>query len=209
MFKAPRYSLTTEFICIFILGPILLLVLRNALVLFGSLWVAAFITWLKTRPPKALTKPPLRPHLKSLLQRFCVLAPCILLMTWLVFPHNFLSLPRTNPKLWGLVLLLYPVLSVWPQEMLYRRFLFTRYSALFSSNHAVVLASALAFGFAHILFLNAIAIGLCTIGGLLFARDYAKHNSLLLSCIEHALYGCLLFTAGLGRFFYTGAAWHH
>jgi hypothetical protein len=48
-----------------------------------------------------------------------------------------------------------------------------------------------------------------TAGGLLFARDYARHRSLSLTCLEHSLYGCLIFTIGLGRFFYTGAAWKH
>jgi hypothetical protein len=41
-------------------------------------------------------------------------------------------------------------------------------------------------------------------GGYLFAYTYAKTRSLLLVSIEHALYGCLLYTIGLGRFFYTG-----
>lgn len=104
---------------------------------------------------------------------------------------------------------LYPLLSVWPQEMLYRAFLFTRYGPVFRSRTGTVLASAMAFGFAHILFLNWIAIGMTLIGGFLFATDYARHRSLRLTCLEHSLYGCLIFTVGLGRFFYTGAAWHH
>jgi membrane protease YdiL (CAAX protease family) len=43
------------------------------------------------------------------------------------------------------------------------------------------------------------------VGGLLFAHTYWKTRSLLVSAIEHALYGCLLYTIGLGRFFYHGA----
>ena len=27
------------------------------------------------------------------------------------------------------------------------------------------------------------------------------------TCFEHSLYGCLIFTIGLGRCFYAGAAW--
>jgi uncharacterized protein len=46
------------------------------------------------------------------------------------------------------------------------------------------------------------------IGGVLFANDYSRHRSLTLTCFEHSLYGCLIFTVGLGRFFYTGAAWN-
>lgn len=83
------------------------------------------------------------------------------------------------------------------------------YRSLFRSDTGIIIASALAFGFAHVIFLNWIAIGMTTVGGLLFARDYARHRSLRLTCLEHSLYGCLIFTVGLGRFFYTGAAWHH
>jgi hypothetical protein len=43
----------------------------------------------------------------------------------------------------------------------------------------------------------------------MFAGDYARRRSLGLACLEHGLYGCLIFTIGLGRYFYTGAAWHH
>ncbi len=106
-------------------------------------------------------------------------------------------------------MVLYPLLSVWPQEMLYRSLLFHRYRALFRTDIALILVSALAFGFAHVIFLNWIAVAMTVAGGFLFARDYARHRSLPLSCLEHSLYGCLIFTVGLGRFFYTGAAWHH
>ncbi|GBR19081.1 hypothetical protein AA3271_0383 [Gluconobacter japonicus NBRC 3271] len=71
-----------------------------------------------------------------------------------------------------------------------------------------IVASAVAFGFAHILFLNWIAVGMTLIGGVLFASDYSRHRSLTLTCFEHSLYGCLIFTVGLGRFFYTGEAWN-
>ena len=92
--------------------------------------------------------------------------------------------------------------------MIYRRFLRRRYAPLFGQGAGFVAASALAFGFAHILFLNWVAIALTLAGGLLFARAYTAHNSLGLVCLEHALYGCLIFTIGLGQYFFTGAAWH-
>ena len=94
-----------------------------------------------------------------------------------------------------------------PQEALYRRFLLLRYQRLFGSGAGSVLTSAAAFGFAHIVYGNALAVGLSAAGGLLFAASYRRHRSLALVCLEHALYGCLVFTIGLGRFFYTGAAW--
>ena len=49
------------------------------------------------------------------------------------------------------------------------------------------------------------ALGLALLGGLLFAHTYAHTQSLLVSSIEHALYGCLLFSSPLGPSFYDGS----
>ena len=68
----------------------------------------------------------------------------------------------------------------------------------------MVIASAVAFGFVHIVFLNPIAVGLSVVGGVLFALTYLRTRSLLMAAIEHGLYGCLIFTVGLGRYFFHG-----
>ena len=48
--------------------------------------------------------------------------------------------------------------------------------------------------------------GLWTLpAGFLFACTYRKHDSVLLAAIEHGLYGAMVFTIGLGMFFYHGA----
>jgi membrane protease YdiL (CAAX protease family) len=117
----------------------------------------------------------------------------------------FLSLPRTNPVLWVAILLLYPVLSVYPQSLVYRAFLFHRYGGLFGNGPLTVIASAVAFGFLHVIFRNGWAVGLSALAGLLFAARYWQTGSLFVSAFEHALYGGLIFTSGLGRFFYSGA----
>ena len=103
---------------------------------------------------------------------------------------------------------IYPVLSVWPQEMVYRTFIFRRYQPFFDKISFPILSAA-AFGFVHILFLNPVAILLTAGGGYMFARTYEKSRSLALVCFEHALYGCLIFTIGLGRFFFLGTAWEN
>jgi len=65
-----------------------------------------------------------------------------------------------------------------------------------------VLASAVAFAYVHIVFQNRLAIVLTLIAGLLFALRYLQTGSLFVSSFEHALYGCSIFTIGLGRSFY-------
>jgi hypothetical protein len=204
-----RLRRAAEFVLIFIGGPLAILAIHRAGILFFALWLGALIAWAGTRGRPALPKPKLHHELRGIALRFAVLAPLITLVTWAIWPSLFLSLPRERPLFWAIIMVLYPLLSVWPQEMLYRSLLFHRYRVLFRADVALILVSAAAFGFAHIIFLNWIAVAMTAGGGLLFARDYARHRSLPLTCIEHSLYGCLIFTVGLGRFFYTGAAWHH
>lgn len=204
-----RLRLAVEWAAIYIGGPLAILAIHRGGILFVVLWLGALVAWVGTRGRDPLPRPALQRELRGIALRFAILAPLITLATWLAFPELFLSLPRSRPLFWALIMVLYPLLSVWPQEMLYRSLLFHRYRALFRSDVALILVSAAAFGFAHIIFLNWIAVVMTAAGGLLFARDYARHRSLPLTCIEHSLYGCLIFTVGLGRFFYTGAAWHH
>ncbi len=56
------------------------------------------------------------------------------------------------------------------------------------------------------LFRKPLAVTLCFFGGILFAWRYQQSGSLLTSCLEHSLYGCFLFTVGLGQYFYHGTA---
>jgi hypothetical protein len=76
---------------------------------------------------------------------------------------------------------------------------------MFSNEAARILASGICFRLGHIFFANWIAPALSTLGGLLFARTYAKTSSTILVSIEHAHWGNLIFTIGLGWFFYGGA----
>ena len=127
------------------------------------------------------------------------------LVAWLL-PEHFLSLVRTRPALWQMIMILYPLLSVYPQEVIYRAFLFHRYRTIFPRPWMLVCASAVSFGFVHVYFWNWLAVVLSLAGGFLFAWTYQRTGSLLMAIIEHALYGCLIFTVGLGGFFFHGTA---
>lgn len=142
------------------------------------------------------------------------IAPCLPLFflgalaigigTALFLPHLLFGFLLHRPRLWLAVMVFYPILSVYPQGIIYRAFLFHRYAPLFGSERALVLASMVAFAWLHIIFLNWLALGMTLCGGYLFARTYARTGSLLASNTEHALYGCWIFTIGLGRYFYNG-----
>jgi len=70
---------------------------------------------------------------------------------------------------------------------------------------SMALASALAFGFVHIIFGNWISVGLSAVGGVLFAITYLQTGSLLAACVEHAIFGDFIFTIGLGEYFFHGS----
>ncbi|MEW5893991.1 MAG: CPBP family intramembrane glutamic endopeptidase [Pseudomonadota bacterium] len=117
---------------------------------------------------------------------------------------DLFSLPRQRPGLWFAVLLLYPLLSALPQEVIFRLFFFQRYQTLFVTPGRMILASAGVFALAHLVLGNWQAPVLAWCGGLLFAWTYWRTRSLLLVTLEHGLWGNWLFTLGLGRYFYGG-----
>ncbi len=122
----------------------------------------------------------------------------------LLQPAAFLSFVKERPDIWALVMVLYPLVSVYPQELVFRAFMFHRYRGVFPTPWVMVLVSAVSFGFVHIVFLNFVAVLLSVVGGFLFAWTYQRTRSLLAACVEHSLYGCLIFTIGLGGYFFHG-----
>jgi membrane protease YdiL (CAAX protease family) len=122
-----------------------------------------------------------------------------------VHPGSFLSFPRRAPDLWLTIMALYPILSVLPQEFMYRTFFFHRYGPLFGDwRWTAIVVNAGLFGFGHIVFGNWVAVAGTFLVGLLLAYRYDSTRSLWAVWIEHSLYGCLVFTVGLGRYFFTG-----
>lgn len=144
--------------------------------------------------------------LKPVLKRFYMLAVLLCAFTLVHDSQRFLSFPIERPATWLMVMILYPILSVWPQEILYRSFFMRRYEPLLPSPQMRSMASALLFSYAHIAFNNWVALLFTLVGGYMFAETYRKHRSLALVCFEHAIYGCFIFTIGLGWYFY-GSAW--
>jgi membrane protease YdiL (CAAX protease family) len=69
----------------------------------------------------------------------------------------------------------------------------------------MVIFSGVAFGLAHAVLANWIAIVLSTLGGLIFAATYARTRSTLMAALEHGLWGDFVFTIGLGWYFYGGS----
>lgn len=126
------------------------------------------------------------------------------LTLWLV-PTRLFALPRHAPELWQRILIYYPILSVLPQGIIYRALFFERYRVLFPGNTAAIAAHAVAFGLAHLFFLNWVAVALTFAGGLAFGWAYLERQSFWFANLLHMIAGWAIFTAGLGTYFYHGA----
>ncbi|WP_412561108.1 CPBP family intramembrane glutamic endopeptidase [Winogradskyella sp. MIT101101] len=113
--------------------------------------------------------------------------------------ENLFVVIKNKPMFWALILFIYTIFSVYPQELIYRTFFFQRYESLFRNDALFILVNAALFSLAHLFFKNTLVMVLTFIGGILFALTFKKTKSTLLVSIEHAIYGCWLFTVGMGE----------
>ncbi|QKF81430.1 CPBP family intramembrane glutamic endopeptidase [Halarcobacter ebronensis] len=143
-------------------------------------------------------------ELKEVFKRFIIIAFLLSIFTYIFFEERLFSFIEKKPYTYILIMFLYPILSVIPQELIFRKFFLFRYKQIFMPQ-ALILLNALVFGFIHIIFANYIAVIFSFVGGIIFMRTYLNSKSFTLVCIEHALYGDFIFTIGLGDFFYHGA----
>ncbi|MBI2423473.1 MAG: CPBP family intramembrane metalloprotease [Candidatus Hydrogenedentes bacterium] len=148
---------------------------------------------------------PLIAHGPGIVALFLASSATIGALVWQYAPDTLFNFVRQRPGMWLFVMVFYPVFSVYPQELIYRTWFFHRYRPILPRDQQLIWTSALAFGYMHIVFQNWIAVLLCVPGGYLFARTYARTHSTATVCFEHALYGCFIFTIGLGMYFYGGA----
>jgi membrane protease YdiL (CAAX protease family) len=205
-----RTWLAIEFVFLFVALPLGFRFSPVNLPALPMLWVVAgYASWQLLIDPrfdrgKLWNIGQLPGRLGVILAIFMIAALAIWLGVRRFAPDLEWSFVRQHPAFWALVMVAYPVLSVYPQGLLYRAFFFERYAELFPGRWAMILASAVVFAFLHIVFRNWLAVALTFLGGLLFAADYAATGSLATSSFDHALYGCWLFTVGLGQYFYHG-----
>jgi hypothetical protein len=146
----------------------------------------------------------LRGSLGSMARRAAVVGAVITGLVLLLRPAAFLAMPRQAPGLWLAGLVLYPLVSAWPQEVVFRLFFFHRYQPLFGGATWLVAANAVAFGFLHAVYPSPLAAILSLPAGVLLALTYRRTRTMGPVWLEHSIYGLLLFTIGLGGYFYDG-----
>lgn len=200
--QSVTYKLT-EFFLIFIILPVSFaldypFVIKAFLAVFGFAYVIYIL--LKIEGKKFSIAPNLR--WRSFWKNVCVKLLIIAFLTiaymWITAKPDLFHVLYRKPKLWVIILFAYAMFSVYPQELIYRTLFFQRYSSLFKSKSLFVFINAIVFSLAHIFYRNSLVLLMTFLGGILFALTYDKTKSTLLVAIEHAIYGCWLFTVGMG-----------
>ncbi len=138
------------------------------------------------------------------MKQFLGISLALICVIYIFLPGQLFYCLRQHFTLWLSLMIIYPLLAVYPQELIYRAFLFHRYRHIAGEERYLIHFSAVAFAFGHIIYFHPISVLLTLFGGYLFSWTYVKTRSLLAVSFEHALYGCLMYTVGLGRYFYTG-----
>lgn len=208
-----RFYLAVEFVVLFVGLPILLFTKRHALdgMIAPTLILLATGCTLLLWYDRAFDRTRLwnRARFKRRLGRavsiFIPGAATVVVALGIFRPDLLLTFPQVYPKVWIVIMVTYPFVSVYPQEVIFRAFLFHRYDAIFPKNWSKIVASGAAFGLAHIVFANWVAPLMTAASGVWFARTYSRTGSTLQVSIEHGLWGCFAFTIGLGWYVYSGA----
>lgn len=144
-------------------------------------------------------------QLVSILLVFAVGAGVVATYVAQYHPQLFLEFPRNRPQTYQRIIMLYPLMSVITQELIYRTFFFHRYGVLFGRAWwLAIIVNGVLFGIGHIVIGTPLAIYGTIATGMLFAWRYVATRSLWAVVIEHTLWGWMVFTVGLGRYFFTG-----
>lgn len=203
MIKSKTYRII-ELLLLFIALPVSFLftypiALKAGLVVAGFIYV--LVVLFKFTDTSFKIKKDLNWHafFKRIAITFIIIAAVTTVYVYFIDAKLLFFVPINKPGLFVLILGVYTILSVWPQEVIYRTFFFKRYQELVENKMLFILMNAVLFSLAHVFFKNILVIVLTFVGGLLFAFTFAKTKSTTLVSIEHALYGNWLFTVGMGQ----------
>lgn len=207
-----RLRLIVEIGVIFVVAPLLM---RHAVFEYGVplfyalppvlIFCMAFLFLDPTfRLKREMSRGFTAPTLKSILLIFACGASIVAALVATAMPEKLFALAAERPGKWLKIMTLYPFTSVLAQEFVYRVFFFHRYGPLFRNRWTLIVVSGLVFGLGHLLFRNWIAVGGTLVVGMLFAWRYERTRSFWAVWFEHVLWGWLVFTIGLGVYFFTG-----
>ncbi len=193
----------TEFFLIFIVLPVSFaldypFVIKASLAVSGFAYVIYVLLKIEGNKYKIAPNLHWRSFWKHVFVKLLAIAFLTIIYMWVTAKSDLFHVLYQKPKLWVIVLFAYAMFSVYPQELIYRTLYFQRYRSLFKSKSIFVFINAIVFSLGHIFYRNPLVLLMTFLGGILFALTYDKTKSTLLVSIEHAIYGCWLFTVGMG-----------
>lgn len=200
--QSTTYKLS-EFLLLFVLFPVSLAIaypiwIKMLIGISGFIYVIYYLLKIENNRFKISPNIKWKQFWKETGIKFMMIVVITTFYVWVTDSKQLFIVMKTKPLLWIIILFVYSLLSVYPQELLYRTFFFQRYQSLVKNEKLFLFINAIIFSLGHLFFRNALVIVLTFLGGLLFAITYYKTKSTLLVSIEHAIYGCWLFTVGMG-----------
>ena len=192
-----------EFFFIFLIIPSTIFFLDSSIIIFLTLYLVSILSLVILYFDKTFLFTSLK---KKIDWKFVIIFSVIFFFLGffyvLLVDKNLLFIfPKTNFKLWLIVIFIYPFLSVIPQELVYRVFFFQRYFPNINRFYFPMFLNLVVFAYGHLVFSNMHAIIITAIVSPIFTYAYLK-KSFLTCVILHTLGGQIIFTLGLGKYFF-------
>ncbi|MDV4145187.1 CPBP family intramembrane glutamic endopeptidase [Shimia sp. FJ5] len=206
---ASESRLWAEFLLFFVIAPVAIAALLPATVMFSALFALTALGLVLLHATDGFHWRELRQGNGAISLRFLAVFAVSVFLTCLAVVYAFepasaFSLLQYEPMLLLMILLLYPVLSALPQEIVFRPLFFRRYGAILPEGHHGIILNAAIFSLAHLMYWNWVVAAMTFSGGLVFAWAYEIRRSFPLAVLLHAVAGNLVFLTGLGIYFYSG-----
>ena len=192
-----------EFFFIFLIIPSTIFFLDSSIIIFLTLYLVSILSLVILYFDKTFLFTSLK---KKIDWTFVIIFSVIFFFLGffyvLLVDKNLLFIfPKTNFNLWLIVIFIYPFLSVIPQELVYRVFFFQRYFPNINRFYFPVFLNLVVFAYGHLVFSNMHAIIITAIVSPIFTYAYLK-KSFLTCVVLHTLGGQIIFTLGLGKYFF-------
>lgn len=204
-----RLRLWAEFVALFVAAPLSMAVLLPPGLMFPMLFLVTAIGLILLHLTEGFHWGDLKQGLGEIDWRFVAafslvtLLVCVAVMA-IFAPAHFFNVLRARPEMLLMIVTFYPFASALPQELVFRPLFFRRYGALLPSVEKAILLNAALFSLAHLMYWSWVVAFMTFFGGLAFAVSYEKQRNFPQAVLLHAIAGNLLFTVGLGIYFYSG-----
>jgi hypothetical protein len=208
MVNTLKKKLAIEFLIIFFLIPLVVILINlfisnQKVFVFLPLFLVFFLSLYLLKKTPSFSFNSLK---KKIDWKFFFLISLVFVISGffytMILDRNLLfNLPKNYFFLWVAVIIFYPIFSVIPQEIIFRVLFFERYSCLFKNQFLYLILNSIIFAYIHLVFQNFHAFFITLITSPVFAHAYV--NKSFKTCfLTHTIGGQLVFTYGLGKYFY-------